>query len=135
MVPRPMRRSQPITVLVLAATLALPAGASAQSAGEDHRDGGRDASAPAHREAVPWVHAPSLSRTPIASRESVTKDPPLPRIDAAAAAAVTAPATVPGPPAAELPRTGAETWLTLLAGAGLLLTGTGLRLRTAAPRR
>jgi LPXTG-motif cell wall-anchored protein len=131
MVPPPMRRSQPITVLVLAATLALPAGASAQSAG----DSAGDASAPARREAVPWVHAPSLSRTPIASRESVTKDPPLPTIDAAAAAAVTAPATVPDPPAAELPRTGAETWLTLLAGAGLLLTGTGLRLAIAAPRR
>jgi LPXTG-motif cell wall-anchored protein len=129
-----MRRSQPIPLLVLAAALALPAGASAQSAADArYRDSG--GGAPARRQAVPWVHAPSLSRTPIASRESVTKNPPLPTIDPAAAAAVRATATVPDPPAATLPRTGAETWLTLLAGAGLLLTGTGLRLRIAAPRR
>jgi hypothetical protein len=134
MVPRPMRSSPPIALLALAAALALPAGASAQTAVVDQPPGGGgDASVPV-RQAVPWVDAPSLSRTPIASRESVTKNPPLAMIDAARAA-LTATSTVPDPPAAALPRTGADTWLTLLTGAGLLLTGTGLRLRIAAPRR
>jgi LPXTG-motif cell wall-anchored protein len=50
---------------------------------------------------------------------------------AAPAAAQTAPAA-PTASAAQLPRTGAETLLTALAGVGLVMAGVGLRLRLPA---
>jgi len=40
-----------------------------------------------------------------------------------------APPTIADPPPSALPRTGFDDWLVALTGAGLLLTGTGLRLR------
>lgn len=55
---------------------------------------------------------------------------------AAAPAAAQAPAApapaVPAASAAQLPRTGAETLLTALAGVGLVMAGVGLRLRLPA---
>jgi LPXTG-motif cell wall-anchored protein len=53
----------------------------------------------------------------------------------AAAQAAPAPAPAPAAPtatAAQLPRTGAETLLTALAGVGLVMAGVGLRLRLPA---
>ena len=60
---------------------------------------------------------------------------PAPAPAAAPAASQTAPATAAPAPrasAAQLPRTGAETLLTALAGVGLVMAGVGLRLRLPA---
>ncbi|HST42814.1 MAG TPA: hypothetical protein VLK58_25045 [Conexibacter sp.] len=124
------RRPSQIAALALAATVALPSGASAQSPAELLAAATPLSEAPVTRD------APGLSGAPLAQSDAVTQlaqDDPAATLLADAgdpeqllAQAPTATAT---PPAASLPRTGPELLLTVLLGGGLVLVGTGLRLR------
>jgi LPXTG-motif cell wall-anchored protein len=122
-----MRRPAQITTVALTAALWLPAVADARQpptllAANVLADAAPVTSAPVPR------HALSLEHMPLAARDrTLLADAGNPR--ELLAQAPTATAT---PPTTSLPRTGSETYLTLLAGAGLLLAGAGLRLRTRA---
>ncbi|WP_041730519.1 hypothetical protein [Conexibacter woesei] len=172
-----MRRTQPIAALVLAAALAAPPVAGAQSPGELLASAVPLASAVAPGEllasAIPLASAPGAgdalaSAVPLASAPgpddslasaaapgdllaaaTPLSDAPVPRdapeltqtpladrdgVELADAGdpeqlLARAPAASATPPATSLPYTGAELWLTLLAGGGMVLAGTGLRLR------
>lgn len=118
-----MRRTPSILVLT-ATALALPAAAADAAAAPEAVLA--DA-APLTRAAPPPREAPSLSRVPLAVRgdaAALLADRP----EQAGELLAQAPRVSATPPA-QLPRTGADAWLTALLGAGLLLTGAGLRLR------
>ena len=85
------------------ALLAFPAGALAQGEGDN---------------------PPPLNNKPPSSLEGENRDPGRDGADSSAQSAAPAPAAQP-----QLAATGSETWLVALAGAGLLMTGVGLRLR------
>lgn len=161
MVPRPMRRTQPIAALVLAAALAAPPAAGAQSAGDLLASAVPLASAPLAGDllasAVPLAGAPGAGELPAGAAGALLaaaaplSDAPVPRdapeltqtpladgdgVELADAGdpeqlLARAPVATAEPPATSLPYTGAELWLTLLAGGGMVLAGTGLRLRLA----
>ena len=105
------------TLSTAVATLALiPAGASAQSAGdEQYEDPFGDATPQAQATPAPAqapAAAPAQSQTP-----------------APAAPTQPAPAASASAPAAELPRTGGDAWLPALLGLILLSAGVALRAR------
>lgn len=127
-----MPRTAPIAALTLAAALSLPASAlaaddaSAPSAARLLAD-----SSPLTQTPVPR-DAPEVTATPLADRGAdgeILADAGDPERLLAQAPAATA-----TPPARELPHTGSELLLTLLAGGGLVLTGAGLRIGIARPR-
>lgn len=128
-----MPRSTPIAALTLAAALSLPTVALAADAGPyADVDAARllADSAPLTQAPVPR-DARELTATPLADRDpggTVLADAGDPERLLAQAPAATA-----TPPATQLPRTGAELLLTLLAGGGLILTGAGLRIGIARP--
>lgn len=162
MVPRPMRRTTSIAAAVTAAlTLAPPA---AGAAVPDHVLAAAVPLADAPAALVADVALPRAvlaAATPLAAtplREEgrpLTRTPPTregaersaPRADNepvtladasdAEALLARAPAATSRPPAATLPHTGNELWLTFLAGAGMAMAGAGLRLRldATAPAR
>jgi LPXTG-motif cell wall-anchored protein len=107
-----MRRWRLSLSLVAVLFALLPAGALAQSAGdEQYQD--------------PFADEPA-QEAPAAPPAST----PAPAAPAAPATAGQAPAAAPAAPqaaAAQLPRTGAETWLLALAGLALLCAGATLR--------
>jgi LPXTG-motif cell wall-anchored protein len=90
----------------------LPAGAAAQSAGDEQYED-------------PFADEPT-QQAPAAPPAS-TPAPSAPAPAAAAAPATAAPAAAPQATTAQLPRTGGETWLLALAGLGLLSAGVALR--------
>jgi LPXTG-motif cell wall-anchored protein len=113
------------SISVAAALLALlPAGAAAQSAGdEQYQDPFAD---------DPGQEAPAAP--PAATPAPATPAAPAPT--AAAPATATAPATTGGAPqasAAQLPRTGGEAWLLALAGLALMSAGVALRVHARRP--
>lgn len=120
MVPRPMRRTSQIAALALAAAVALPQVAAAQAPAELLAE-----ATPLSDVPVPQ-NAPRVTDSPLlASRDTqLLADAGDPEQLLAQA-----PAATSTPPAAELPRTGPELLLTVLAGGGMLLAGSGLRLR------
>jgi LPXTG-motif cell wall-anchored protein len=121
-----------ITCLLAAAALALPAGAWAQSAGDDQyqdpfapgsgqTDGGGNGTDGSSDSG--GADAPSAQPAP----EPATPEPAAPE----PAAPTTAPAPVaPAASAQELPRTGADGRLVALAGTVLLISGLALRRRS-----
>jgi hypothetical protein len=130
MVPRPMRRTNSITAVALAAALSLPAAAPADGSREllaDANPAGLLADASPLTDVPVPRDAPSVTDTPLASRDGEmladAGDPE--KLLAQAPEATTT------PPATALPHTGAELLLTLLAGGGLVLAGAGLRVGTA----
>lgn len=149
MVPGPMRRTQPIAALALAALLTLPPTAGAQTPQQLLADAtplaDTIAAAPSPRElladATPLSDvpvqvqvprdAPPLTQTPLADRDGVElADAGDPRQLLAQA-----PQATDRPPVTRLPHTGMELVLTLLAGGGMVLTGSGLRLVERGGRR
>jgi LPXTG-motif cell wall-anchored protein len=109
------RRSISVAAVLLAL---LPAGAAAQSAGdEQYQD--------------PFADDPG-QEAPAAPPAST----PAPAAPAAPAPTAAAPATAAGAPqasAAQLPRTGGEAWLLALAGLALMSAGVALRVHARRP--
>lgn len=115
-------RSRPVQIaaLAVAATVALPTAASAQSPAELLAAATPLSEAPVPRD------APRLTETPLAQRDAATLLADAGDPEELLAQAPTATAT---PPSRSLPRTGPELLLTVLLGSGLVLVGGGLRLR------
>jgi hypothetical protein len=117
-----MPRTSQIAALAIAAAVALPQAAAAQTPAELLAEATPLSDAPVPRD------APSLTDTPIADRDTtILADAGDPEKLLAQAPAATA-----TPPSTSLPRTGPELLLTLLAGGGMVLVGSGLRLRLRA---
>ena len=106
------RRSLSVAAALLAL---LPAGAAAQSAGDDQYQD-------------PFADDPAQEAP--AAPPAATPAPAAPAAPAEPAPAAAAPATIAAAPqasAAQLPRTGRQTWLLALAGLALLSAGVALR--------
>jgi hypothetical protein len=127
-------RTTSITAVTVAAALSLPAAAFAA-------DGAPDLLADATPAGVLADAAP-LTDAPVPQDAPEVTPTPLADADAELLAdagdpeqlLAQAPAATDHPPAPSLPRTGPELLLTLLAGGGLVLTGTGLRIGIARSR-
>jgi LPXTG-motif cell wall-anchored protein len=117
-----MRRALALSCALLA--LAAP-GAWAQTGDEQYQDPfAEEDTAPQDEEGG---QGGGLVPTPQPGGGETPQDDPAP-----ATPEPSAPAPSPAPAqAGELPRTGADAWLVALLGGGLVLSGAGLRLRTA----
>ena len=123
-----MARSRRLATLLSAAALVVPAGAFAQGtagAGDDQYED------PFAGSGTTTDQTTTGSQTPSGGGSTLTQDPDLGGESSGTTSGTTGTTGSTGTAAGTLPNTGSDPRLIILAGLALLLSGLGLRLRTA----